>query len=115
MMKMIKWDARLAWGTLAFLFLLLFSKMPGLSDSPKIEVIAYQSKIGWGYQLVKDEQVLIHQPFIPAIAKEIGFASQKDALKVGYYVRKKLYQGKSPTISVKEIESLCISLDRLIP
>ena len=44
----------------------------------------------WGYDIYFDDGLLIHQPTIPAIAGNKGFASQKKAHKVATLVIYKL-------------------------
>jgi hypothetical protein len=61
----------------------------------------------FGYDIYPDNRLLIHQPSIPAIQGNEGFAKQVDAEKVAKLVIDKLKQGEMPpTISTEELKKL---------
>jgi hypothetical protein len=71
---------------------------------------AVQTAYGWGYNVLADNKVYIKQEFIPAVPGKLGFKSADDALQVGNLVVKKISLNQPPTISVKELDSLGISV-----
>ncbi|MDA7803316.1 DUF4907 domain-containing protein [Crocinitomix sp.] len=61
----------------------------------------------WGYQILKDNQLFINQPHIPAVSGNTGFASKEKAIITGNYIIEKLEKGiMPPTISRAELDSL---------
>ncbi|MCE2713513.1 MAG: DUF4907 domain-containing protein [Cryomorphaceae bacterium] len=62
---------------------------------------------GFGYQILKDGQLMIEQQQIPAIQGIRYFSSEADALKTGELALKKIKDHLfPPTISVEELDSL---------
>ncbi|GAB4133684.1 MAG: hypothetical protein Fur0041_06160 [Bacteroidia bacterium] len=65
---------------------------------------------GWGYDLYIDGKKSIHQPFIPAVSGNRGFATKEEAELVAQLAVKKLQSGMGlPTISLEELDSLKIT------
>lgn len=69
----------------------------------KVEVKPFKTGNGWGYDIVVDKEIFIHQLTIPAIAGNRSFSSQQDAVKTGNLVVKKLLAGKFPSLTSEEI------------
>jgi len=64
----------------------------------------------WGYDVYKDNQLLIHQPNIPAIEGDRGFSSEQKAITVANLTIKKLQDGvMPPTLSIEELDSLKVT------
>jgi hypothetical protein len=74
-----------------------------------IESVAFNTPSGWGYNILVDHKIFIHQEFIPAIAGKKSFSNKDDAMKTASLVVQKLEQSKSPRITVGEIAALKIS------
>jgi hypothetical protein len=66
---------------------------------------------GWGYRILEQQRPLIYQVYIPAVAGHHPFSSKEDALRVGRLVMRKLQQGQSPAVSLRELDSLGIRPD----
>lgn len=67
----------------------------------------YADSLGWGYDILKGNSVLIHQPHIPAIQGNQGFKSEYDAEKAANRVIEKLDRNiMPPTLSVDELREL---------
>ncbi len=61
----------------------------------------------WGYDIYKDNQLLIHQSNIPAMEGSRGFSSEQKAISVAHLTIQKLRKGiMPPTIRVEELDSL---------
>lgn len=71
-----------------------------------VETFRLDSLKGWGYEIVVDKRIYIHQEYIPALAGNRVFLSREDALKTGNRVKEKLAAGKSPTLSKEEVLTL---------
>jgi Domain of unknown function (DUF4907) len=76
----------------------------------RVESVAIQTPSGWGYNILVDHKIYIHQEFIPAIAGKKAFGSKEDAIRTSEIAIKKLVNGKPPFISKRELDSLHISL-----
>jgi hypothetical protein len=70
-------------------------------------VFRLDSTPGWGYDIIRDDQVFIHQPFIPAIEGHRTFSSGNDAQKTARYIISKINKGiVPPAVTVRELDSL---------
>ena len=74
----------------------------------KVEVKPFKTGNGWGYDIMVDKKIFIHQETIPAIAGNRSFSSEHDAVKTGNLVVKKLVKGKFPSLTSEEITKLGI-------
>jgi Domain of unknown function (DUF4907) len=64
----------------------------------------------WGYDICKDNKLLIHQPNIPAIEGDRGFSSEQKAISVANLMIQKLQNGiMPPTLSIEELDSLKVT------
>ena len=71
-----------------------------------IQIIA-ATKGTYGYDIYKGKKLFIHQPTIPAIPGNNGFATKADAEKVAKLVVEKMKKGEAlPTITVDELKHL---------
>lgn len=76
-------------------------------DSIEINIIPSVS--GWGYNIIVNGKLFIHQPFIPAVKGNQSFKSVDDALKVANLVQEKIRRKiLPPPISIVELDSLKI-------
>ena len=79
-------------------------------DQVRVEVRAFKTETGWGYEIGNSKRTLISQPFIPGIPGRQPFNTEEEALRVGKLALKKI-EGKKilPTITKEDIDSLKIS------
>ena len=83
-------------------------------NEPKnaLETKTFHTQQGWGYEILNNKKVYIHQEIIPGIQGRKSFVSKEEAEKVAAFVIKKMQAGKSvglPQITVQEIDSLKIT------
>ncbi len=74
---------------------------------------SYQYKIiqaprnTWGYDILRNNKIFIHQPNRPGMPGNEGFNTKKDAMKVAELVIAKVKKGEMPpTISAEELAAL---------
>ena len=84
---------------------------PHQSDSIRIEKylirIIHSPNNGYGYDIYAEEKLFIHQPTIPALPGNGGFATKAAAEKVARKVVEKMQKGESfPTITIEEMKQL---------
>jgi hypothetical protein len=78
-----------------------------------VELKAIQTSKGWGYDILTDGKIYIHQNIIPAIPGEYGFRTKEDALAVGQKVYERVMAGKMPMVSMEEVKELGVYPDSL--
>lgn len=76
-----------------------------------IELKAIQTPKGWGYDILTDGKVYIHQNIIPAIPGEYGFRTKEDALAVGQKVYDRMTTGQMPMVSAEEVRAMGVYPD----
>ncbi|HMH31732.1 MAG TPA: DUF4907 domain-containing protein [Puia sp.] len=79
-----------------------------------VEVKAIQTSQGWGYNILTDGRIYIHQEFIPAIPGKHAFRTEADALKVGKKVISKMALKQMPNITIEELREMGILSDSLV-
>jgi hypothetical protein len=70
------------------------------------EMELYKSGEGWGYDILKNNKIYIHQPYIPAVEGQVPFSNKQSARKTGRLVVKKIRNHKSPAITGEEIKDI---------
>lgn len=58
---------------------------------------------GWGYEILVDQKVFIHQDCIPAVDSFRTFSSKADAQRIGEMVMEKIKSGQKPAVTREEI------------
>jgi hypothetical protein len=70
------------------------------------EVSLFKSGDGWGYDIMKKDQIYIHQPYMPAFEGQVPFRNKISARKTGRLVAKKIRHHKSPAVTREELKSI---------
>jgi len=71
-----------------------------------------QSPYGWGYEILVNGKLYIHQEFIPAIAGKKGFASKDEALRVADRVMDKIRNKQiPPALNLQDLVELGVVKD----
>jgi len=98
---------------LAFFALNFSCDQPGEHRTPsrehRVEVTPIRVEHGWGYDILLDGKIYIHQYCIPAIPGQEPFSSSEDALNTGRVVAGKMAKGLIPSVSKHELDSLHIA------
>src|SRR5450759_3928917 len=68
---------------------------------------------GWGYNILCDNKLIIHQPYMPAKNGQFTFQNKYDAKKTGQLVVKKLQNSQSPRIRIGELDSIIKNSDKV--
>ncbi|GAB4395241.1 MAG: hypothetical protein OHK0053_01310 [Microscillaceae bacterium] len=63
---------------------------------------------GWGYQIMYNHKIVIHQPYVPGLASKRVFASKSLACEMGARVLFKIKNGKHPSITYKDFYQMQI-------
>ena len=96
---------------LAFLCVCVCSAIAQQQKNPKNKSISYkivQSKnTTWGYDILVDGQLIIHQPSIPGIQGNEGFKTKTAAETIAKLVVSKMQKGEMPpTVTINEMKKL---------
>lgn len=85
-------------------------QQPHSVKSVTIKTFANDSLLsGFGYDIYMDSATkpTVHQPNIPAVAGNRGFATEKEARKIGEYVGNKIKNNiMPPSVTTQELDSL---------
>ena len=88
--------------------------MPTASSDVQIKVFKNTSAehpSGYGYDILMDGRLYIHQTNIPAIPGNKGFTSEDDALKTGELMAFKIRNNiMPPSITIEELDSLGVNM-----
>ena len=78
--------------------------------SAEFEVKSFKTNGGWGYTIGINDKTIIKQTVIPTVSTKRSFKTEADALRVGNWVRDRIKQNLSPTISKKDLILMEISI-----
>jgi hypothetical protein len=62
----------------------------------------FKSENGWGYDVLVNETIIIHQPFVPGKEGVNGFSTKEEAGADAQTVIEKLKSGKEPVFGQKK-------------
>jgi hypothetical protein len=89
--------------------IVLFStKANTYEDKIYLQVVTFKSDAGWGYNILANHTIYIHQPNIPALSSNKPFGTQQQALLAAQLVIQKIKQHKQLAITTAELDSLGI-------
>ena len=71
-----------------------------------LEFATYRTPQGWGYDILVDRKVYIHQDFIPAVQGRMGFDSEAHAEIAARAIMNKMKKGEKPFITPAELKAL---------
>jgi Domain of unknown function (DUF4907) len=92
-----------------FLIVFCFKNKRGDDKMLKVESVLFRASSGWGYNILVDKKIFIHQVFIPAIAGNKEFATKEEAMKTASLAIEKLKKGKLPVITISDLLALKIT------
>lgn len=96
----------------------LLQSGPDTLQSPEITVITYRNDTvpgveltGWGFDLYKNGKRFIHQPTVPVVRGNSGFATEDQAQRAGQLVSEKIRSGvMPPSLDESDLKALGIHL-----
>jgi hypothetical protein len=77
-----------------------------------VEVRAFQGPLGWGYDILQDKKVYIHQDIIPVLPGKQGFQTKEEALAVGRKVLERLQHQQLPDVTLKDLQEAGIDTNK---
>jgi hypothetical protein len=84
--------------------------LPIATQSKKTNVTSTTIKAAdntWGYDIYIDNKKVIHQPNIPGVSSNKGFATEKNASKAAKLIVSKIKYGQiPPTVSIEKLHAI---------
>src|SRR5216117_1512294 len=77
----------------------------------RLSAKVFEDRYGWGYDILVNNSLFIHQEYIPVIALNKGFSNKTDAKKAASIVLQKLQQNKLPTLTTFDLQQI-FSIDK---
>jgi Domain of unknown function (DUF4907) len=75
-------------------------------NKPVYSYTTFYEQSGWGYDILIDNKLFIHQDFIPGLTGKKGFNKKEYAEKTAQLVIQKMQQDKLPTLIKSELEKI---------
>ena len=76
------------------------------SNTKTFSAEIFKGVSGWGYNILADDSVFIHQEYIPVIGGKTGFPKKEQAKKAADIVLQKLQQNSLPTLTTFDLEQI---------
>jgi hypothetical protein len=103
MISMIK---RRPSGSLLFLSAAVFLLVLFACSDSGYRLDLIKSDGGWGYDVLVNKKLYIHQPYIPAVEGQRPFRDKRSARKTGKLVIRKLRNHKIPSVTKEELKEI---------
>lgn len=71
-----------------------------------LKAVAVPTARGWGYNIMADDKIYIHQDYIPAAEGKRVFKTKEDAMRVANRVIEKISKNQLPVITLMDLDSL---------
>lgn len=85
--------------------ILLF--IPWKSRNPQqYEKKVYRVTGGWGYDILVNKHIFIHQESVPVAATAHAFVTKEEATRIADKVLEKLESGHAPTLTKSDLETI---------
>lgn len=75
-------------------------------EKKKFSSKIFQGPYGWGYDILVNDTVFIHQETVPAREGKTGFLEQKQAEQAARLIINKMERGELPTVTTFEMEQI---------
>ncbi len=99
----------------AFLFIIIviaFSFRPDKNNYNNMLLVksaTFPVAGGWGYNILVDHKIFIHQQAVPAVGGNKIFIKKEDAEKTAKLIVQKIINKKVPSVSAHELDSLHVT------
>ena len=77
-----------------------------LANSKRIEYKIFHTTTGWGYDILVNKRLFIHQQYVPVLAEKKGFATEESAGAIARMVVHKLKNNEVPTLTYDELSQV---------
>jgi len=71
-----------------------------------VKALIFEGSQGWGYDILVDDSVFIHQEYIPVVDGKKGFPKKEQAEKTAQLIINKMKSGQPLTVTTFELEKI---------
>jgi len=71
-----------------------------------VKALMFYKVGGWGYDILVNDTLFIHQANIPVISGKQGFAKKEQAEKTATIIINKIKKGESPVVTIFELQKI---------
>jgi hypothetical protein len=75
-------------------------------DHQPLRTNVYKVAGGWGYDILVNDRIVIHQESIPVLKNKRAFTTKEQAEQTAALVIKKLRKGQPPTLTKPDLEKI---------
>ena len=75
-------------------------------NTSSVKALTFHAVEGWGYDILVDDTLFIHQANIPCLNGKQGFAKKEHAEKTASLIINKIENGKSPVVTIFELQKI---------
>lgn len=75
-------------------------------DSNRFESRVFKVVNGWGYDILVNDTVVIHQESVPVMENQQPFVKKEDAIQTAELVIQKLKNGEPPSLTKFDLEKI---------
>ena|ERR1700733_8721172 len=84
-------------------FVILVINTGNKHPAPAITYKTFYQPSGWGYEILENNKIFIHQDFVPVLSGEKGFSKKEYAEQAARLVVEKIQQNQLPTLTKNEL------------
>jgi hypothetical protein len=88
------------------IFLLAIKPAP---TSKGLSYNCFKTEQGWGYDVLVNDRIIIHQPFIPGKSGVNGFSTEQEAGADAQNVIEKIKSGEFPLVNHQQLQRPAVS------
>lgn len=66
----------------------------------------YNNGQGWGYDVLQNNKVIVHQPFIPGTSGTAGYSNQQQAQLAAQFVIENIKSGQSLSLTHQQLQQI---------
>lgn len=96
---------------IAVTILVVTIKQPFKEKKNHISTNVFEGTHGWGYDILVNNKLFIHQELIPAVQGQTGFKTKTQAEQAARLIINKMESGRLPTVTTFELEPI-LSLNK---
>jgi hypothetical protein len=75
-------------------------------NTSSVKALTFHAVEGWGYDILVDDILFIHQASIPCLNGKQGFAKKEQAEKTASLIINKIENGESPVVTIFDLQKI---------
>ncbi len=90
----------------AILSLFIFLQFSNNKKQHRFDSRVFEASGGWGYDILVDDKLFIHQESVPVISGSKAFPRKEEAQKTASLIINKMKRGEPPVVTTFELQQL---------